>query len=219
MMGRLIQDNWHMVRKILEGLKDNTKAVLINLDQSKAFDRVDHQFLATVLEAAGFKLEFCKWISILYHNLQAVIQVNRKCLEVFMIEWLVRQGCPLSLLLYVLTLEPLLNMLRGEKANPALHGVLFVGCVRMKVSAYADDIPVFVSHYLDILAGKKVVEKYEEVAGAKINFDKSEGLPLPRPLQWSDGPILGVWFGPCLQLEQNWSEVWAKVESQVGTWL
>ena len=61
---------------------------------------------------------------------------------------------------------------------------------------------------------KKAVERYEEVAGAKINFDKSKGLqqgawrggfPLPRPFRWSDEPFrnLGIWFGPGLQLERN----------------
>ena len=56
--GRSIQDNFHLVREILEGIKDDDEATLINLDQSKAFDRVDHQFLATVLETAGFEPEF-----------------------------------------------------------------------------------------------------------------------------------------------------------------
>ena len=38
---------------------------------------------------------------------------------------------------------------------------------------------------------------------------------------WSDGAIriLGVWFGPDLHLERNWSEVHAKVNAQVGIWL
>ena len=77
---------------------------------------------------------------------------------------------------------------------------------------------------------KEAVLRYEKVAGAKVNFDKSEGLrlgawrgaiPLPGPFRWSYGPIriLGVWFGPSLQLERNWSEVRAKVDAQVGTWL
>ena len=38
------------MHKVQEGMEDSTEAVLINLDQSKAIDRVDHQFLATVLE-------------------------------------------------------------------------------------------------------------------------------------------------------------------------
>ena len=44
---------------------------------------------------------------------------------------------------------------------------------------------------------------------------------LPGPFHWSDGPvrILGVWFGPDLQLELNWSEVQAKMNAQVGIWL
>ena len=56
--GRSIQDNLHLIREVLEGIEDGTEAALISLDQSKAFDRVDHRFLATVLETAGFKPEF-----------------------------------------------------------------------------------------------------------------------------------------------------------------
>ena len=66
---------------------------------------VDHQFLATVLETTGFEPEF----RILYHNPQAGVQVNGKCSKAFVIECSVQQGCPLSLLLYVLALEPLLR--------------------------------------------------------------------------------------------------------------
>ena len=57
---------------------------------------------------------------------------------------------------------------------------------------------------------KEAVVEYKRIAGAKVNFDKSEGLrlgawrgsnTLPGPFRWSDGPIriLGVWFGPDLQ--------------------
>ncbi len=48
----------------------------------------------------------------LYHNPQAVVQVNGRRSRAFEIERSVRQGCPLSPLLYVLVLEPLLRRLR-----------------------------------------------------------------------------------------------------------
>ncbi len=209
--GRSIQDNLHLIREVLEGIEDDTEAALISLDQSKAFDRVDHRFLATVLETAGFKPEFRRWISMMYHNPQAVVQVNGRRSTVFAVERSVRQGCPLSPLLYVLALEPLLRRLRDRTANPALRGVPFAGPLTARVSAFADDITVFVSRRLDIKAVKKAVSEYERIAGAKVNFDKSEGLrlgawrgsnTLPGPFRWSDGPvrILGVWFGPGLQL-------------------
>ena len=66
--GRSIQDNLHLVREVLVGIKDSIKATLINLDQSKAFDRVDHRFLASILETAGLKSDFYRWISMMYHN-------------------------------------------------------------------------------------------------------------------------------------------------------
>ena len=63
---------------------------------------------------------------------------------------------------------------------------------------------------LDIKAMKKAVVRYEQIAGAKVNFDKSEGLrlgyyidsiSLPVPFCWSYVPIriLEGWFEPGLQ--------------------
>ena len=153
----------------------------------------------TVLETAGFKPKFRQWISIMYHNPQAVVQVNEKRSRAFAIERSVRQGCPLSPLLYVLALDSLIRMLRDEKAIPALRSILFAGPLSAKVSAYADDITVFVSRCLDIKAVKKAVARYEQIEGANVNFDMSEGLqlracrggvPLPGPFCWSDRPIL-----------------------------
>ena len=74
--GRSIQDNLHLIREVLEGIKDDTEAALISLDQSKAFDRVDHWFLVTVLETAGSQPEVLSGISMMYYNPQAVVQVN-----------------------------------------------------------------------------------------------------------------------------------------------
>ena len=228
--GRSIQDSLHLIREILEGIEDDTEAALISLDQSKAFDRVDHRFLVTVLETAGFEPEFHRWISMMYHNPQAVVQVNGRRSEAFAIERSVWQGCPLSPLLYFLALEPLLRRLRDGRTNPALRGILFTGPLSARVSAFAVDITVFVSRRLDIKAVKKAVVEYERIAGAKFNFDKSEALQLgawrgsntlPGPFRWSDGPvhILGVLFGPDLQLERDWLEVQSKVNAQVGIWL
>ena len=42
MKGRSVQDNLHLVHEILEEIEVDIEAVLISLDQSKAFDRVDY---------------------------------------------------------------------------------------------------------------------------------------------------------------------------------
>ena len=103
-----------------------------------------------------------------------MVQVNRKRSEAFVIEQSVRQGCHLSPLLYVLALESLLRRLSDEGVNLTLRRVPFADPLTAKDSAYADDITVFESRRFDI----KVVAKYEQIAEAKINFDKSKGLQL-----------------------------------------
>ena len=138
--------------------------------------------------------------------------------------------CPLSPLLYILALEPLLRKVRDEGTNQTLCGIPFASHLTVRASAFADDITVFVSCCLDIEAVKKAVGEYEQIVGAKVNFDKNEGLrlgawrssdTLPGPFRWSGRSIciLGVWFRPDLQLERNWSEVQDKVNALVGTWL
>ena len=126
------------------------------------------------------------------------MQVNGKRSRVFAIERSVRQRCPLSPLLYVLALEPLLRRLRDERTSPSLRGVPFAGLLTARVSEFADDITVFVSRRLDIKAVKEAVVEYERIAGARVNFDKSEGLQLGSwrgrntlrgPVRMSHGPV------------------------------
>ena len=228
--GRSIQDNLHLIREVLEGIKDDTESELISLDQPKAFDRVDHRFLASVLETAGFKPEFRRWISMMIPQPSGSGAGERKAFGGDRDRAIGLAGLPPVSSSLVLALEPLLCSRRDEGTSPALRGIPFVGRLAARVSTFADDVTVFVSRLQDIEAVKEAVVEYERIAGAKVNFDKSEGLrlgawrgsnTLPGPFRWSDGPIriLGVWFGHDLQLERNWSEVHAKVNAQVGIWL
>ena len=54
--GRTIQDSLHLVPTIVEKVDGN--AALINLNQSKAFNKVSHGFLEADLSATGFGLHF-----------------------------------------------------------------------------------------------------------------------------------------------------------------
>ena len=58
-----------------------------------------------------------------------------------------------------------LHRLRDEGTSPALHCVPFASPLTARVSAFADDITVFVYCHLDIKVVKKVVGEYEQIAG------------------------------------------------------
>lgn len=49
-----VKDHLHPVRTVLDEIDAGTGVTLVNLDQSKDFDRVDYRFLKATLEAAGF---------------------------------------------------------------------------------------------------------------------------------------------------------------------
>ena len=150
--GRTIQDSLHMVHTIAE--KVAGKAALINLDQSKTFDRVDYRFLEAVLPAAGFGFHFRRWIRFLYASPGVMVEVNGVRSRPFTLTPSIRQGFPLSPVLYVLTLEPLLRKL---KAYSVLRGLTLPGSTEVDwYTAYAGDISVLVTNSAKKSEGTKL---------------------------------------------------------------
>ena len=126
----------------------------------------------------------------------------------------VRQGCPLSPLLYVLVSEVLAVNIR---ANPRIEGLTLLGSSSplLPISQYADDTLLVVVSDASIRAIFEVYAVYENGSGAKLNQSKSKGLWLgiwagrldpPVPLDWSSVKIktLGIFVGPGDLEEDNW---------------
>ena len=110
-------------------------------DFSKAFDRVDRVYLFHILRKMNFPENFVRTLERLYSKTQAHISVNGYLTVRIRLRRGVRQGCPLSALLFIVALEPLHDILRNHPwSNYA---------VSRRVVAYADDVTVFL-HKIDI---------------------------------------------------------------------
>ena len=72
-----ISSNLHILRDIFDYI-DCTKetGILVNLDQEKAFDRVNRTFLQNLLKKYGFGSDFRQWICTLYKGANMRIIVN-----------------------------------------------------------------------------------------------------------------------------------------------
>ena len=118
-----------------------TPAAILSLDQEKAFDRVDWPFLSRTLSCLGFGQSFISWDRLLYTGIHSAILVNGYTSDFFWPSRRVRQGCPLSPLLYVISIEVLAANLR---AHPDIVGLrpLGLNCTLPVVSLYADDTSV-----------------------------------------------------------------------------
>lgn len=89
-----------------------------------------------------------------------------------------RQGCPLSPILFALSLEPFLAMVRN---NPNIHGIK-IGTSEHKCTMYADDVLFYVQHPLITLPNlMSAFTKFEKLSNFKINLAKSEILNILIP--------------------------------------
>ena len=131
-----------------------------------------------------------------------MLSVNGYLSSFFSLSRGVRQGCPLSPLLYVLVSEVLAVNIR---ANPRIEGLTLPGSSSplSLISQYADDTSLLVVSDDSIRAIFEVYAVYEKGLGAKLNQSKSKGLWLgswagrldpPVPLDWSSAKskTLGV---------------------------
>lgn len=173
--GRTIQDNINLVRMIIEKVE---KAVMINLDQFKGFDRVDHSLLEAVLFAARFKLYFCSWINLLYADLGASKQGKIETLHLV-------QNHSSGLPPFPPTLERFLCKLR---ANPVIGEISLPGATASaRYTDYADTGFTLVTSSSKIdKVGREI--QFMRLTGAMIKCDKSVGL----------------WFCPCTPQFDGW---------------
>ena len=222
--GRSILDNAHLLRNIQDYAEQkNIGLALVSLDQQKAFDRVNRGYLRQVLDKFGFGNNFLQWFDTLHNGINSSVICNGNISEPFSITRGVRQGCPLSPLLYVLALEPLGCAIR---ADSTIHGVKLPGGSEAKISMYADDATLILSDDRSIKNSFKVIERFERASGAKLNQQKSQGLYLGRWRGRRDGPvnipwvdsakIIGHTFGK--DRHNLWENKISEIESAVKNW-
>ena len=147
---------------------------VLTLDQKKAFDRVEWEFLFCTLECMGFGPSFCKWVQTLYAGVQSSVIVNGHLSGFFNLQRGVRQGCPLSPLLHVLVAETLAATL---KACPRIKGLSLPAPLPSPsfLSQYADDTSNLVTTDDSILTVFEVFDRYELGSGATLNLKKCKG--------------------------------------------
>lgn len=113
--GRQITWNLLLHRDVLTYVKErNIAAICVSLDQQKAFDRVDHTFLWKVTEGLGLGGTFTKWIKVSYTGINSKIKINGHLTDKVQQTRGLLQGCPLSVVLFVLYAEPLACAIRGS---------------------------------------------------------------------------------------------------------
>lgn len=88
----------------------------------------------------------------------------------------VRQGCPLSPYLFILTAEPMSNKIRQSIDFKGIS----VFEKEIKVSQFADDTNLFCANLSSVEKGLQIVAEFGAISGLKLNVKKTEAMRLGK---------------------------------------
>jgi hypothetical protein len=141
--GRSIIDQVKLTEAIINYAEfEEQNGVIIALDQERAYDKVKHNYLWAALQKVNFPHHFINIVKSLYEKAYTSVVINGVRSSRYRVTHGVRQGDPLSCLLFNLAIEPLAQMIRASE----LEGFKCSGLeYRVIVSLFEDDTTVYLS--------------------------------------------------------------------------
>lgn len=174
-----IHDNFIYAQRVIQLLhKQRKPALFIKLDISKAFDSVGWTFLLEVMQALGFSIKWRDWVAALLGTSSSRVMINGHLTRGFKHRRGVRQGDPLSPLLFILAIDPLQRIIELAAQRGILKPIL-PKAVNLRCSLYADDAAMFANPTPQELEQlQKILQFFRECSGLKINMAKTEIFPI-----------------------------------------
>ena len=176
---KAISDNILVAFETLHHMKTKKSgkigAMVLKLDMSKAFDRVEWTFLLQLMEKMGFNGRWVNLISECISTVTYSILVNGEPKGIIVPSRGLRQGDPLSPYLFLLCSKGL-NALIQHAVNEDKIREYSLCQYGPKISHlfFADDSLLFCRAQIsDIQAIQEILELYEKVSGQRINKEKT----------------------------------------------
>ena len=220
---RQIQDTTFLIHLLINLYKDNKwTGYIAALDNFKAFDKLIREFLWLVLVEMGFDLWTINAIKNMYQETSAKLIINGFFSQPFSIESGVKQGCPLSPLLFALVMEPLARSILDD---PLFQGFGFrlPGRKEVRLVQHLDDMTLFCNNLYAFSSFLGKILQFNTLSGSIINYKKSFIIRLDSSEQIlaKDGEqlcninvlqdyeckkILGIYFGNDVAsyVKENW---------------
>ena len=139
--GQSIFDHIHLSQMTIAYCEaEELNGAIVALDQEKAYDKINHQYLWKVLHKMNIPEKLTTTIQHLYQSTRSLVIVNGEKSDFFTVVRGVRQGNPMSCLLFNLAIEPLACALRKSR----LTGLEIPGLAeRLITTLFADDTTVY----------------------------------------------------------------------------
>lgn len=156
--------------------KKNQNGVIFKIDFEKAYDKIRWPFLMQTLRMKGFSPKWISWIESFVSGGSVAVNVNNDVGSYFQTKKGLRQGDPLSPLLFNIVADMLAILIKRAKVDGQVSGVVpHLVDDDLSILQYADDTILFMEHNLEKACNMKLLLcAFEQLSGLKINFHKSE---------------------------------------------
>lgn len=122
--GRQILDNILLAQEMIHTLHSRKiTGMMMQLDVSKAYDKVNWNYLEAILKAFSFANQWIKWILALIKYTKFSILVNGAPADQFSPSRGLKQGDPLSPFLFFILMEGLSRLIRSTKEEGRIRGL------------------------------------------------------------------------------------------------
>jgi retron-type reverse transcriptase len=163
-----IHKSIHVIQHI--NRKKDKNHLIISIDAEKVFDKIQHHYMIKALRKLGIEGMYLNIVKAIYDKPTANIILNGEKLKPFPLSSGMRQGCPLSLLLFNIVLEFLARAIGQEEEIKGIQR----GKETVKISLFADDMILYLKDPKNsTLKLLDTINSYSKVAGYKINLQKS----------------------------------------------
>ena len=146
------------------------------IDYSKAFDSLKHEFMLSALKKQGVSEVWINLITEMYNNLEAK-KITDKIGPNFPIKKGVKQGDPLSPLLFNSALEEIFGKLNWENKGININGE------KMNNLRFADDVVLISESDEELKSMIKEINEAGQKAGLMINLEKTKTMSSNHELQ------------------------------------
>jgi hypothetical protein len=177
MQGRNILDGVVVLHEAVHEIHSKKlNGVILKLDFEKAYNKVKWSFLQQALKMKGFSPEWRALINDFVSGGSVAIRVNDDTGRYFQTRKGLRQGDPLSPMLFNIVADMLAILIERAKSDGQIEGVIpHLVDGGLSIRQYADDTILFMEHDLEKARNLKLIlAAFEQLSGLKINFHKSE---------------------------------------------
>lgn len=177
--GRSCVDQSNTLRIIMEqAVEWNTPLYVVFIDFERAFDTLQREFIWRALRKKGIPNKIINVIKALYSNAKTSVLHNGQLSEEFEIEYGVRQGCPLSPLLFNCALDEIMK--ESTRVSRGIKWSLFDSLEDLD---YADDIALLAHKYSEMQQKLDILATNARKAGLRVNTRKTKTLRINTNIQ------------------------------------